>query len=135
MLLRLLISKGVSQLSERVGFIDDRLHVVCLDRRNHISLIQLTAHGNTAKPAVLRHQCCSRYLSRPTGEHADQADAAIHRQRADRLRQITRAADFHHEIDACAPGQLKRLLPPVGVGLIINQVLGAQRAESLQLCV
>ena len=133
MLLRLLIPKRIGQLGERIGFIDHRLHIMGLDRGNHIGLILLTAHGNATQPAILGHQCRSGHLTRPTGEYTDQANTAIHRQRADGLRQVTWAAHFNHQIHTGAAGQLKRLLTPVGVGLVIDQVLSAQGTEPLEL--
>ena len=111
--------------------VDRRLGLVDLHGARH-GLEQLAAsHGDALEADVLGHHRAEAELGRRARQHADQRQRAARAHRADGG--VEGARDLDHEVDPHAACHLAGDLVPVGVRLVVDDVIRAHRADALEL--
>lgn len=118
--------------------VDHRVNVVGLDGFHHVLHLSLRAdiHASHRADPGESFQQCRVALRVRVAQESDDADNALELDRLQALLQSARSTNIQHVVNALiVVRELARRLSPVGILLVVDNVVGAQLLEELEFVV
>ena len=128
-----LVAERLDDLLQFEVLVHHRPQAVGIDRAHHRLLLGAAAHQHTLQANLPHQRLHQRQLTGHAGKDADQRHMPTDARGNHRLFQRRRATHLDHMVDTTVVGERAHFLAPGRGALVVDQVVGAQGLQALQL--